>query len=525
MPALSYQILGDAGSLRGAIRSAMEAVQGMKAAMSAALGGIDLAAPVDAFKKALKEAGDMEQTRTSFAVLLKSMSEARRLMLDLTRFAAETPFEMPELAGAARSLLAFGFTQREVIDELRRLGDVASGVQMPIGELAEIYGKARVGGRLMAEDINQLTGRGIPVIQEFAKQFGVAESEVRGLVESGQVGFTNLQQALRSLTGDGGLFAGMMRQMSGTWNGLLSTMSDAWNALFRSFGEPLIEELKPALQEAIAAVERMSGLAREVGTALADAIRMGLAVLEREDRWRLAGLLLKVGMIEAAQGFFAAVQRGWQEMRGPLEKIMSGLGTMIEGWGHMLSAAIMLGVTEAMAKVKILGRSLVSADAQNEAQMDAAASNYRGKQLQKAGLEQMLAPLGEVMRGLATPVAEARAEIANIYQETQRQAAIDRDRRLQAEEDERLLAMENAYQGEEGKAGGGTAGGGGFLEPLTKSDRWAQIGAFVGAAPAAQRAAQDTARNTARAAVAAEKTNDLLAEAARNRPTSGSAIF
>jgi len=46
-----------------------------------------------------------------------------------------------------------------------------------------------VQGRLFGEDINQLTGRGIPVIQELAKQFGVSESEVKKLVEQGKVGF------------------------------------------------------------------------------------------------------------------------------------------------------------------------------------------------------------------------------------------------------------------------------------------------------------------------------------------------
>jgi hypothetical protein len=37
---------------------------------------------------------------------------------------------------------------------LRRIGDVSAGVQAPISEIAELYGKARVQGRLFAEDIN-----------------------------------------------------------------------------------------------------------------------------------------------------------------------------------------------------------------------------------------------------------------------------------------------------------------------------------------------------------------------------------
>ena len=37
---------------------------------------------------------------------------------------------------------------------IRDSGDVASGLGIPLGELSEIYGKARVQGTLFAEDLN-----------------------------------------------------------------------------------------------------------------------------------------------------------------------------------------------------------------------------------------------------------------------------------------------------------------------------------------------------------------------------------
>ena len=70
---------------------------------------------------------------------------------------------------------------------------------------------------MFAEDINAgLTGRGVPIIAEFAAQFGVAESEVRELVESGQIGFAELEQAFVSLTGEGGKFFDLLGTQSGT---------------------------------------------------------------------------------------------------------------------------------------------------------------------------------------------------------------------------------------------------------------------------------------------------------------------
>ena len=158
--------------------------------------------------------------------MLGDADKAGALLKDLSKFAAETPFEFPEIANAGKSLLAFGFTADTIKDNLRRLGDVASSLNIPLGDLTEIYGKARTQGRLFSEDINQLTGRGIPIIAELAKQFNVAESEVKNMVEKGKVGFPELQKAMEAMTNEGGKFAGGMANQSQTLNGLLSTAKD-----------------------------------------------------------------------------------------------------------------------------------------------------------------------------------------------------------------------------------------------------------------------------------------------------------
>ena len=137
----------------------------------------------------VKLAADYEQAQVAMTTMIGSASKAEAVLSDLNDFAASTPFEMPGLTTATKKLLAFGSTPEAVIGELRMLGDIAAGIGQPVDQLAELYGKARVSGRLFAEDINQLTGRGIPIIAALAKQFGVADSEVKSLVQSGAVNF------------------------------------------------------------------------------------------------------------------------------------------------------------------------------------------------------------------------------------------------------------------------------------------------------------------------------------------------
>jgi len=220
---------------------------GAVAVAGAALAGIGSFGGAVAFGVAA--AAEAETAQVAFATIIGDAGKAKQTLADLSAFAAATPFETPELTNASRSLLAFGVGADELIPTLRAVGDVSSGIGAPIEEIAELYGKAKVQGRLFAQDINQLTGRGIPIIGELAKQFGVTENEVKGLVESGSVNFGHLQAAFASMSGEGGKFGGMMAAQSATLSGQWSTLKDNVGLALRDIGQAIIEEfdLKGAL--------------------------------------------------------------------------------------------------------------------------------------------------------------------------------------------------------------------------------------------------------------------------------------
>ena len=92
-------------------------------------------------------------------------------------------------------------------------------------------------GRLYTQDFNQFVGRGIPMIKELAEYFGVAESEVRGLVEAGKVGFPEVQAVISSLTEEGGMFFNLMEKQSTSVIGKISNLGDAWDAALDKMGE------------------------------------------------------------------------------------------------------------------------------------------------------------------------------------------------------------------------------------------------------------------------------------------------
>jgi tape measure domain-containing protein len=193
---------------------------------------------------AVRAAGQFEQLQVSFETMLGSAEKASELLKGLSRFAAETPFELTEIGDAAKQLLAFGTASDEIVPTLTMLGDLSAGLNIPLGDMAYLFGTTRVQGRLFAQDLNQFVGRGIPLIQELAKQFRVPEAQVRKLVEEGKVGFPQVQQALQNLTGEGSQFGGLMAKQSRTLFGLLSTLRDNLAAVARSFGAQLLPMVK-----------------------------------------------------------------------------------------------------------------------------------------------------------------------------------------------------------------------------------------------------------------------------------------
>lgn len=139
--------------------------------------------------------GEFQDLHTSFETILASKEKADKLMMQVVQFAATTPFNLRDVAGGTKQLLAYGFAADGMIGNLRMLGDVAAGTSTPIADLIYLYGTLNTQGRAYTKDIMQFTGRGIPIIGELAKQFGVAKDEVMKMVEAGKVGFPEVEKS------------------------------------------------------------------------------------------------------------------------------------------------------------------------------------------------------------------------------------------------------------------------------------------------------------------------------------------
>lgn len=181
--------------------------------------------------------GEFQSLQKTMEVMLQSKSKAEALMAQMVQTAATTPFGLQEVAGGAKQLLAYGLEVEKVNDTLIRLGNIASALKIPLGDLIYLYGTTMAQGRLYTQDLNQFTGRGIPMIKGLADYLGVAENKVKGLVEAGKVGFPEVQAVINNLTNEGGKFFNLMEEQSTLINGKISNLEDAFDSMFNEIGQ------------------------------------------------------------------------------------------------------------------------------------------------------------------------------------------------------------------------------------------------------------------------------------------------
>ena len=245
----------------------MDGLMGKLAASAAGLFAVDKIK--DFVSQLALVRGEYQQLEVAFETMLGSKSKADALMGQLIDTAATTPFEMSEVAEASKMLLAYGMEGDKVNETLIRLGDIAAGLSMPLKDLAFLYGTTMVQGRLYTQDLNQFLGRGIPLADELAKQFGKNKSEVKKLVEEGKIGFPEVQKAIEALTGEGSKFGGLMEKQSKTIKGQLSNIEDAWEQMFNEIGKSQEGNISGALDITGKLIENWRTVGKVVLTAAA----------------------------------------------------------------------------------------------------------------------------------------------------------------------------------------------------------------------------------------------------------------
>lgn len=181
--------------------------------------------------------GEFQKTEVAFATMLGDGDKAKDLMEQMVELAAKTPFSLQDVSLGAKQLLAFQIPANEVLDTLTRMGNIASGLSVPISRINLVFGQVKAKGRLMGDDLRQFTEAGIPMVAELAKKFNKTTAEISDMVTAGKIGFKDVKEVLFSLTDEGGMFFNLMEKQSATLSGRVSNLGDEFSQMLNKIGQ------------------------------------------------------------------------------------------------------------------------------------------------------------------------------------------------------------------------------------------------------------------------------------------------
>lgn len=208
-----------------------------------------------------------QQLEISFTTMLGSEQKAGALMDELIQTAARTPFNMTDVTEGAKQLLAYGIQANEVNDTLVHLGDIASGLNIPLSQLVYLYGTTVSQGRMFTMDLRQFMGRGIPLAEELGKILHQNTTEVQESVSKGKVTSDIFKEAIANMTQAGGRFGGLMEQQAETLQGRWSNIEDTIDQAINSIGQKTQGIFGTGLDLISSLIENWETLVKVIGSA------------------------------------------------------------------------------------------------------------------------------------------------------------------------------------------------------------------------------------------------------------------
>lgn len=350
----------------------------------------------------LKSAAELEQVQISFNSLTGSAEEGQRVFKELQKFAATTPFEFPEVATAAKRLLAMGqaagIAQGDIQKVLTAIGGVASvtgGGAQALDSVTLAMGQMASSGKVTLDNLNQISESmpGFSGVAAIAAAKGITTAEAMDLISSGSLtaedGIAALIAGMEKFPGAAGAMEAQSKTLLGTFSTFKDTLSQSLTEAFTPIlpdiknilGEltPILggvfKDLAPALGEVLVSLGKVAGPALQALSAgftpLFSALGEALSTID------FTALIGPLGDLGKALAPILGLAGNLIELiisnLGPAISVLAKvLGPVIAAIGGALGPVIQKTLIPAMAKVAPLVVSLaeklgtVLGDALNE---------------------------------------------------------------------------------------------------------------------------------------------------------------
>lgn len=304
----------------------------------------------------------MEQYETSFEVMTGSAEKAADTVERLGKIAAETPFEMPQLADTTQLLMNYGFTADEALDRMQMLGDISQGSADKMSRIATAYGQMSSAGKVQLEDIKQMIEAGFNPLQEISEETGESMESLYDRISKGTISVDEITASMQRSTSEGGKYFQSMEKQSQTLSGQFSTLRDTVNMALGDAMQPFTNWLRDsAIPLAITFFENLDTYLPIIGAlaAVIGSARIAMLLYTTQQAMAAAGttifgtaltalkaaftaLTSPIGLVTLAIGAVIAIGilliSHWEEVKEIAGKVWDWIKQKFEAFSNFLTA-------------------------------------------------------------------------------------------------------------------------------------------------------------------------------------------
>lgn len=215
-------------------------------------------------------ADEFQTYQIGFKTMLKSKKKATKFMDSAKKFASVTPFDTSAVVSNAQRMLAYGFSDKDIIPDLTKIGNASAALgagEEGISRVSRALGQMKTNGRLNAEDMNQLTDVGINAWKYLADAEGKSIAQIREMSQKGEI---SGDKAVKTILNGLKEFDGMMDKTSNsTVSGLMSNIKDTFDInIVSKWGKGLQKGATKGLGEFADYLDKSDAKLKEAGTSL-----------------------------------------------------------------------------------------------------------------------------------------------------------------------------------------------------------------------------------------------------------------
>lgn len=231
----------------------------------------------------INRARNLENAQFQLKGLLKDGEAVSAVMKNVNDAVDGTAYSLDAAASIASQLAASGMKAGDqMFSALRGVAGVAAMTNSSYEDIGRIFTQVAGQGRLMGDQLLQLSSRGMNAAATLANYLGVSEAEVRDMTSKGKIDFNTFAAAMDSAFGE------HAKKANETFNGAMSNVKASLSRIGALFVTPLIKSNGPlvkffnALRERINEVKvNIEPFAEKVTNALTKIINAGTKLISK----------------------------------------------------------------------------------------------------------------------------------------------------------------------------------------------------------------------------------------------------